>query len=171
MPHPDERTQMRRRDLAIGDDAEIKRILEKAPYGFLATSHEGQPFLRPCLFWYDPASRRIYMHGARRGRTPSNLASNPRVCYGVASMGRLLPADEAIEFSVEYESVIAFGTARLVTDAEEGRRALEGLMQKYFPDHRPGSDYRPITPSELDQTAVYAIEVESWSGKRNPALG
>ncbi len=166
----DERTQMRRRDLAIDDKAEIERMLEKAPYGFLATSHEGQPFLRPSLFWYDAVSRRIYLHGARQGRTPSNLESNPRVCYGVASMGRLLPADEAIEFSAEYESVIAFGSARLVTDPEESRRALEGLIQKYFPDLQPGTDYRPITQSELDQTAVYAIEVESWSGKRNQAL-
>jgi nitroimidazol reductase NimA-like FMN-containing flavoprotein (pyridoxamine 5'-phosphate oxidase superfamily) len=30
-----------------------------------------------------------------------------------------------------------------------------------------GEDYRPITDEELKRTSVYAIAIESWSGKRN----
>lgn len=159
---------MRRSDRAIDDDSEIEHILSGAAYGFLATSYQDQPYLRPNLFWYDADHRRIYLHGAREGRTPRTLQANPHVCFGVARMGRLLPAEQALEFSLEYESVIVFGQARLVLEPEEARLALEALIEKYFPDQRPGEHYRPITPPELEQTAVYAIEVESWSGKRKP---
>jgi hypothetical protein len=40
------------------------------------------------------------------------------------------------------------------------------LLDKYFPDLRPSRDYRPITDEELAATAVYAIEIEAWSGKQ-----
>ena len=43
---------------------------------------------------------------------------------------------------------------------------LQGLLDKYFPDLKPRRDYRPITSEELAATAVFAIEVESWSGKQ-----
>jgi nitroimidazol reductase NimA-like FMN-containing flavoprotein (pyridoxamine 5'-phosphate oxidase superfamily) len=84
-------------------------------------------------------------------------------------MGRLLPADTALEFSVEYASVIAFGQARIVEDEQEARRGLQGMLDKYFPGLKPGVHYRPIVESELKQTAVYAIDIESMSGKRKAA--
>jgi hypothetical protein len=52
-------------------------------------------------------------------------------------------------------------------DPEEQRGALYGLIQKYFPGMAPGQEYRPITEQELKRTSVYAIAIESWSGKRN----
>jgi len=115
---------------------------------------------------YDTDAHRIYLHTAQEGRTHRNIAANPQVCFGIADMGRLLPADTAMEFSVEYESVIVFGRGRVVTEEAEGRYALQGLLDKYFPDLRPGEDYRHITHHEWKQTAVLAIEVQSWSGKR-----
>jgi uncharacterized protein len=30
-----------------------------------------------------------------------------------------------------------------------------------------GKEYRPIADQELKRTSVYAIMIESWSGKRN----
>jgi len=41
------------------------------------------------------------------------------------------------------------------------------LLDKCFPDLKAGRDYRPITDSELARTSVYAIAIESWSGKEN----
>ncbi len=31
----------------------------------------------------------------------------------------------------------------------------------------PGQEFRPITDQELKRTSVYAIAIDSWSGKRN----
>lgn len=147
----------------------IEAMLKRAPFGYTATAVDGQPFLHPSLFWYDGAAHRLYFHTARQGRTRDNVLRNPRVCFSVAEMGRLLPAKTAMEFSNEYASVIVFGRARLVEDEAEKRHGLQGLLDKYFPDLVPGRDYRPITEGELAQTSVFAIEIEGWSGKQKAA--
>ncbi|MFX0144023.1 MAG: pyridoxamine 5'-phosphate oxidase family protein, partial [Candidatus Hodarchaeota archaeon] len=95
-----------------------------------------------------------------------NVERNSQVCFCVAEMGKLLPADTAIEFSTEYASVIVFGEARVVRGGEEKQFGLQGLLDKYFPNLHPGEDYRPITADELDQTTMYAIEIDAWSGKQ-----
>lgn len=81
-------------------------------------------------------------------------------------MGRLLPAPEALEFSVEYAGVVTFGTGRVVEEQDEARTALQMLLDKYAPHLRPGVDYRATTDDELKRTAVYRIDIEAWSGKQ-----
>ncbi len=73
----------------------------------------------------------------------------------------------ALEFSLQYESVVVFGKVRIVDEQEEQEYALNSLLRKYFPEMQPGREYRPIIDEELMRTSVYAIQVESWSGKRN----
>jgi nitroimidazol reductase NimA-like FMN-containing flavoprotein (pyridoxamine 5'-phosphate oxidase superfamily) len=161
--------QARRKDRAIEDTAWIEAFLLRAPYGTLASAVDGQPFTNTNLFVYDPTARALYLHTAREGRTRTNLERNPLVCFSASEMGRLLPASEALEFSVEYAGVTVFGRAGVVEDAEEARRALQKLLDKYFPHLRPGPDYRPIQPEELARTAVYRIDIESWSAKQKKA--
>jgi hypothetical protein len=161
-----ERTRLRRKDRAMPSEAEIEALLRRAPYGVTATSVDNQPFLHTSLFCYVPEARRIYLHTALQGRTRDNILRNPQVCFSVAEIGRLLPAETAMEFSNEYASVVAFGHARLVSDDEEKRHGLQVLLDKYFPDRQPGRDYRPMTEEELAQTSVFAIEIDEWSGKQ-----
>ena len=161
-------TRIRRKDRAMPEEG-IRALLVRAPFGFTATSVDDQPFLHSSLFWFDEANRRIYIHTAAEGRTRSNLLRNPRVCFSVAEMGRLLPADTALEFSNEYTGAVVFGRARLAETENEKRRALQALLDKYFPDLRPGVDYRPITEKEMAITSVIAIEIDGWSGKQKQA--
>jgi len=144
----------------------VRALLARALYGFTATAVDNQPFQHTSLFWYDDATRRIYFHGALQGRMMANVRANPRVCFTVAEMGRLFPAATAMDFGNEYTSAVVFGQARLVESEPEKQHALQGLLNKYFPDLRPGRDYRPITSEERAATAVYAIEIEAWSGKQ-----
>ncbi len=157
----------RRTDRQITDEAELHAMLAAADVGYLALSVNGQPYINPNLFWFD--GERIYFHTARKGRTRASIEANPRVCFTVAERGRFLPAETALNFSVEYASVIVFGRARVLEEEAEKTRALQGLLDKYFPHLQPGRDYRPITPDELARTAVYAIEIEAISGKRKSA--
>ncbi len=165
----EELTSLRRADRAMPDEAALRALLERSAFGFTATAVDGQPFQHTSLFWFDAASHRIYFHGARQGRMHANVLANPRVCFTVAEIGRLLPADTAMEFSNEYASVVVFGQARLVEGEDEKRHALQALLDKYFPDLRPERDYRPMTEAEVSTTAVYAIEIETWSGKQKVA--
>ena len=84
-----------------------------------------------------------------------------------SEFGKFLPSNVALEFSIQYESAIAFGSIRVVVDADEQRHALYGLLKKYFSTMTPGLEFRPITDQELKRTSVYAIHIDSWSGKHN----
>ncbi len=163
-------TAARRRDRAVDDESWIKAFLHHAAHGSLATVHDGQPFINTNLFVYDEAERAIFLHTARLGRTRSNVDSGEgegvRACFSVSEIGRLLPADEALEFSVEYAGVTVFGSVSVVDDPEKAERALQQLLDKYAPHLRPGRDYRPITAGELNRTAVYRFDIEEWSGKK-----
>lgn len=159
-------SQVRRTDRAVTDEAWIRALLRDAAIGVLATVEDGQPFLNSNLFVYDEATNAIYMHTAAHGRTRDNLAHEARVCFTATEMGRLLPAKEALEFSVEYASVVVFGVGRQITDPNECRHGLQMLLDKYAPHLRPGRDYRPITSDELKRTAVYRIDISEWSGKQ-----
>jgi nitroimidazol reductase NimA-like FMN-containing flavoprotein (pyridoxamine 5'-phosphate oxidase superfamily) len=82
-------------------------------------------------------------------------------------MGKLLPSNVALEFSLQYRSVIVFGKAYLIEDRNEQRKVLHKLITKYFGSMQIDKDYRPATDDELRQTSVYEIRIESWSGKEN----
>lgn len=147
------------------DDAWIKDFLKRASHGSMATSVDGQPFINTRLFVFDEAAHAIYLHGAKVGRTPANIAVNEQVCFSVTEMGRLLPADEAVEVSVEFAGVVVFGRVSVVEDQAEAEQALQLLMDKYFPHLKPERDYRPISDEDMKITAVFRINIDSWSGK------
>lgn len=149
------------------DDNWIRSFLHQAQVGHIASSLNGQPFLNPSTFWFDEANHQIVFHSNVAGRVRSNIESNPKVCFEASQLGRLLPSNVALEFSLQFRSVIVFGTARLITDDAEARRVLYCLIQKYFPNMKSGQEYREITDKELKHTSVYAISIEDWSGKEN----
>jgi uncharacterized protein len=149
------------------DDEWIRAFLHRAQVGHIASARDGQPFLNPSIFWFDEENHQIIFHSNVTGRVRSNIEANPRVCFEASEMGKLLPSNVALEFSLQYRSVIVFGAARLITDKTEARRVLYGLIQKYFPKMRAGREYREITDKELKRTSVYTIQIEEWSGKEN----
>ncbi len=158
--------QVRRQDRAVTDETWIRAFLDHAPYGVLAYSYDGQPYVNTNLFLYDEQAHAIYLHTARIGRTRATLEGSGQVCFSVSAMGRLLPAEEALEFSVEFAGVTVFGVAAVVDDESEKKDALQRLLDKYFAHLRPGKDYRPITADELARTSVFRVDIGSWSGKR-----
>lgn len=157
---------MRRKELAK-DDEWIIAFFQRAQVGHVATRWDDQPFITPTTFWYDPDRHEIYFHSNITGRLQANSARHSQVCFEASQAGKLLPSNVALEFSIQYESAIAFGHVRLLDEPEEKRRALYGLIEKYFPGMKAGVHYQPISDAELKQTAVFAIAIQSWSGKCN----
>jgi nitroimidazol reductase NimA-like FMN-containing flavoprotein (pyridoxamine 5'-phosphate oxidase superfamily) len=158
--------QIRRKEYAQDDDW-IRDFLASVQVGHVATRWEEQPFITPMTFWYDPERNQIYLHSNLTGRLRTNCERHERVCFEASQVGKALPSNVALEFGIQYASVVAFGRINLLHSDEEKRRALYGLIRKYFPGMKPGKHYRPITDKELKRTAVYAISIDSWSGKLN----
>jgi nitroimidazol reductase NimA-like FMN-containing flavoprotein (pyridoxamine 5'-phosphate oxidase superfamily) len=149
------------------DEEWIRAFLRTAQVAHIASVRDGQPFINPTTFWFDEENHQIIFHSNIAGRVRSNLESNPPVCFEVSELGKFLPSNVALEFSLQYRSVIVFGSVRVVRQPAEARRALYGLIEKYFPDMRPGHEYREITDKELRATSIYGLKIEEWSGKEN----
>jgi len=159
-------TAQRRAELAL-DDAETRAVLDRAEIGHIATAWDGQPFLNATTFWYEAARHRVVFHSNVVGRMRANAEHDGRACFSASTFGRRLPSNVALEFSIQYESVVAFGGLRVLADPDEKRAALTGLIAKYFPAMAAGQEYRPITEAELKRTSVYSLPIDQWSGKRN----
>lgn len=160
-------TAYQRRPHLTREDDWIRAFLKEAQIGRIASSIGGQPFINTSTFWFDEENNQVVFHSNVAGRVRSNIESNPKICLEASVLGKFLPSNVALEFSLQYRSVIVFGTASVVTDPLKARRSLYGLIGKYFPKMSAGKEYRKITDKELRATSVYAINIESWSGKEN----
>ena len=165
MPKQDTTLNKMRHPEYARDEAWIVDFLNKVQISHIATRGGNQPYISPTLFWYSPEQHEIYFHSNITGHVRANAEQYPEVCFEASRAGKLQPSNLALEFSMQYESVIAFGKIRVVEDEADKKRFLYGLIEKYFPGMVPGEHYRPITDKELKRTSVYAIAIEKWSGK------
>lgn len=156
-----------RRGQLVQTEDWIRDFIIRAPLGFFATKWAEQPFVHPMTYFYDAERHCIYMHGSTVGRREANTARHAEICFCAAEMGLLLPSNQALHFSSQYRSVMAFGTVRTVIDEDEKKQSLYGLIDKYFDPMQLDKDYSPIREEDLKRTKVYAIDIKSWSGKEN----
>ena len=148
---------IRRRDRAL-DEAEALAILEKAEWGVLATvDADGWPYAVPLN--HAVVEGALILHSAREGHKLRNLQANARVSYCVVTAAEPLP----LELATRYESAIAFGRVRLLTDEAERLAALQALGARFAPDH-PEVVAREIAKDAF-RTAVLRISLERVTGK------
>lgn len=156
----------RRPNYVRGDDW-IRALLHRGQVAHIGTRWDDQPFVTPTNYWFDEARHRLIFHSNIIGRLRANIERHAQVCAEVSEMGRVLPSNVALEFSLQYRSAMVFGLATMITDIEEQREVFHALIHKYFPHMEAGREYRPATDKELLRTTVYALRIESWSGKEN----
>ncbi len=160
-------TAFQRRPEYARDEAWIRALLHRGQVAHIASLWDDQPFITPSNYYYDEAGHRLIFHSNIAGRIRANLERGPRVCVEVSEVGKTLPSNVALEFSIQYRSVLVFGSARILEDPAEQRQVLHKLIAKYFGQLELGKDYRPVTDQELKRTTVYEIKIEDWSGKEN----
>lgn len=157
-------------------DEWIRALLARLSVGRVATvwQEEGGPafpFITPLAFAYRPGTHDLVYHtnvvGRLRANTGQEHGAASRATFEASEIGALLPSNDPLELTVQYRSVVAFGTARLLSDPDEAREALRVLSERLFTDLTIGQHTRPITDADLARTSVYALAVERWSGKEN----
>jgi hypothetical protein len=152
---------LRRRDKAMDSRAGLDEVLHGAELLHLAMAVDQEPYLVPLSFGYD--GHRLFFHTAREGRKLEMLARNPRVCFAAHTDLRLLThPDRACSWSFAYRSVIGTGLVRALRNHDERRAALDEIMRHY--GGQGAWDYQPTS---LERTRVWAIEIESLSGKQS----
>jgi nitroimidazol reductase NimA-like FMN-containing flavoprotein (pyridoxamine 5'-phosphate oxidase superfamily) len=140
------------------DEAEALSTLGKAEWGVLATvDAEGWPYAVPLN--HVVVDGALILHSAREGHKLRNLQANERVSYCVVTEAEPVP----LELATRYESAVAFGRARLITEDEEKRAALRALGLRFAPQHPEVVDAE--LARDAFRTAVLCITLERVTGK------
>jgi hypothetical protein len=157
------------------DKSKVKRLHERGHYdkdtvyaildaGMLAHIGyiiDGQPFVTPTAYWRD--GNRIYWHGSAASRMLRAEAKGIPVCVTVTHLDGLVLARSGFHSSINYRSVMAFGTAQMVTDADEKVHHLNRFVDRILPGRN--ATLRPIDPQEAKGTTVIWMEIDEASAK------
>ncbi|MFB0538116.1 MAG: pyridoxamine 5'-phosphate oxidase family protein [Anaerolineae bacterium] len=146
----------------ITDRGEMESLLQEAMVGCLATvGPDGSPYITPLNFCYHQG--KIYVHCAFEGRKIDNIRANPRVCFEVHELTKIVRSQQACDFGTRYRSVLVFGRARSLPDVDEKVVVLTALAEKYA----GGQAVEPPTQERAETTEVIEITIEEMTGKRN----
>jgi nitroimidazol reductase NimA-like FMN-containing flavoprotein (pyridoxamine 5'-phosphate oxidase superfamily) len=156
---------MRRADRVMSDEG-IRHMLANGLCARLGTvGLDGWPYVVPFMYvWMD---EQMYIHRTGAGgHFATNVRADARVCFEIDAPGEVFAYGRfECDTGVAYESVIAFGTLRLVEDAGRKTRFLVELMRKYAdPNWNRAKEFFP----RIDEIDVYAMTIERLMGKQQP---
>ena len=154
---------MRRSDREITDKDEIIKIIEKCDVCRIALSNDNIPYIVPMNYGYQYADGKLtlYFHGAKEGKKLDIIAKNPLACFEMDCSHKLIEADEAWNYTMEYESVIGNGKISLCTEKSEKLEALKQLMKKYA----KGKDFS-FPDRVIETVGIFKLDVSEFTGKR-----
>lgn len=137
------------------------RIIDDARICHVGFALEGQPYVIPMALGRD--GDRILLHGSVVGRLMTSLAKGLPCCVTVTHLDGLVLARSSFNSSMNYRSLMVFGTATLVSDEAEKKRGLDILTEHLAPGRL--ADLRPSTRKELNATTLLALPLETFSVK------
>jgi nitroimidazol reductase NimA-like FMN-containing flavoprotein (pyridoxamine 5'-phosphate oxidase superfamily) len=142
------------------DRETIDAILDEALLCHLGFQVDGRPYVIPTL--HARAGDRLYVHGSAASRMLRHAASGMPMCATVTLFDGLVLARSVFNHSVNYRSVVVFGTATLVGDAEK-REALRALTEQLAPGR--WDEARQPTAKELKATSILSLPLDEASAK------
>ena len=159
---PSARTTVRRRAQRGQYDRElIHAVLDEALVSHVGFESEHGPVVLPTM--HARVDDTLYLHGAVGNAMLRALAAGAPVCVTVTLLDGLVLARSAFHHSMNYRSVVVFGTAVAVEEREVKLAALEALVERIHPGR--WTEARQPTESELRQTLVVSVPLDEASAK------
>ncbi len=152
----------RQSDREVFDRDAINSLLDNqyvAHVGFIDPD-VNLPFVIPMGFARD--DDRILLHGSTGSRMMMAIAKGIDICVTVTQLNAIVVARSAFNSSMNYESVMVFGKARVLTAGEKDQ-ALEAITEKLVPGL--WSYGRPMTAKEAAATMIVELSLERFSAK------
>jgi nitroimidazol reductase NimA-like FMN-containing flavoprotein (pyridoxamine 5'-phosphate oxidase superfamily) len=143
------------------DQQTIHAILDEALICHVGFAVEGSPVVIPTI--HTRVGETLYFHGSAASRMLRSLRDGVEACVCVTLLDGLVMARSAFHHSMNYRSVVVFGTATEVTDREEKARALTAIVEHVA--HGRSADARGPNEIELKQTLVLALPITEASAK------
>ncbi len=158
---------MRRSFQELQDKTRINDLLSHARVGYLGLWDEEGTYVVPLNFVWK--NEKVYFHGSDKGRKTDAIAKDNRVCFTVSEdLGTIadpIPAD----IGTAYQSVMVFGTVKVLDALEESTDILQAMLEKFVPgyfDQKLSQKYVDAYRSSLgSKTAVYCLEPDQITAK------
>ncbi len=143
------------------DRETVHAILDEALICHVAFSPGGAPAVIPTI--HTRIGERLYFHGSAASGLLRSLRSGVEACVCVTLLDGLVIARSAFHHSMNFRSVIVFGTATEVSEREEKVRALNALVEHVV----PGRSRHARQPNEIElkKTLVLSLPISEASAK------
>jgi nitroimidazol reductase NimA-like FMN-containing flavoprotein (pyridoxamine 5'-phosphate oxidase superfamily) len=159
---PTEKTRVKRLfQRACYDRETVYAVLDAGLMCHVGYVIDGQPYVTPTAYWRD--GDRVYWHGSSASRMLRQLKQGVPVCFTVALLDGLVLARSGFHSSINYRSVMAFGTAEQVTGEAEKLAALEAFSERLTPGR--WAELRPPTKQEIKATSVMSLRLDEVVAK------
>jgi uncharacterized protein len=139
----------------------ISRILDAGFLAHVGFCVDGQPFVIPTLYGRD--GKALYLHGSSASRMLDKLETGIPACVTVTLVDGLVLARSAFHHSMNYRSVVAFGTARKIGDPEQKIKSVHVISEHLIAGR--WKDVRGPSDKELKATTVLEFSIEEASSK------
>ena len=149
-------------DREVFDREQINALLDSeyvAHVGFI-DNDVNEPFVIPMAFARD--NDRILLHGSTGSRLMMMIAAGAQLCITVTKLNAIVVAKSAFNSSMNYESVMIFGKAKLLRD-EEKMAAMAAITDVLVPGMNAYA--RPLKPKEVAGTMIVEVPLEKYSAK------
>jgi len=143
------------------EQPDIYRILDAALICHVAYIIDGQPYCTPTSFWRE--DDRLFWHGSSASRMLRTLSKGIPACLTVCHLDGIVLARSAFHHSINYRSVMAFGTAEIIQDVDEKNRALRAFVNRYFPGRYDA--IKQPNAQEVKGTSIITMRIEEASAK------
>jgi nitroimidazol reductase NimA-like FMN-containing flavoprotein (pyridoxamine 5'-phosphate oxidase superfamily) len=148
------------------DSKTIHAILDAGFLAHVGFCVDGQPFVIPTLYGRardGSEPDRLYLHGSAASRMLRELSTGVPACVTVTHVDGIVLARSAFHHSMNYRSVVAFGTARKIDDIQGKAEALRVISDHVIAGR--WEEVRNPTAKELKATSVLEFTIEDASAK------
>ena len=153
-----------KRERQITDREQILRILDTARVLHLGLAVDNEPYVVPMNYGYTMEADRLvlYLHSALRGKKLDMVRSKPKVFFELECDLTPFDGEKPCQYGLSYSSVMGRGTAQIVEDVEEKKRAMAVLMKS-----QTGTDFS-FDDRMVQIVAVIRIDVAEYTAKHRP---
>lgn len=151
---------MRRKEKAITDIDEMKKIITQAEHVTFALCKDNEPYLVTVSHGYNPAKNCIYFHCATTGKKIDILKEN-NVVWGQALIdkGYVQGSCDHLYATTQFR-----GTVTFVDDFEEKKEALLSMVHKLDDKPQEVAD-KQLTEKSITRVTIGRIDINYLSGK------
>ena len=153
-----------KRECLVTDTEQILHILDTAKVLHLGLAVNDEPYVVPMNYGYTMEDGKLvlYLHSAVKGKKLDMLQANPKVFFSIDCDRQPFEGRVPCQYGLVYSSIMGKGTASIVEDAEEKKRAMTLLMKT-----QTGKEFT-FEDRLVSIVAVIRIDAQEYTAKHRP---